>query len=130
MIIHKMSDTDDEKKEGGLTLAEVEEAHAHMDEFFKCNETLNDDDDPYAPRLDVWDDVRELASVIHRCDPTQLHTVLAELSSEQEALANKFEEEFKGIPDSDPLKFEVMTLLGSLGIKLNKPIASDEAKEL
>jgi len=125
-----MSDIDDEKKEGGLTLAEVEEAHVHMDEFFKCNEDLDGDQDPYAPRLDVWDDVRELAGVIHRCDPVQLHTVLAELSSEQDALSAKFNEEFRGMADSDPLKFEVMSLLGSLGIKLNKPIASDEAKEL
>jgi len=69
----------------------------------------------------VWTELREIVEQLQELDNRKVNSFIDLYCEKEKAeLTTLFKEEFKDIPDDDPLKKEVLLLLGYLGIMIMK----------
>lgn len=86
-------------------------------EFVKGKLT-NEEDKKEHP---VWTELREIVEQLQKLDNRKMHSYVDLYCEKEKAeLSELFKKEFKDISDDDPLKKEVLLLLGYLGIVVMK----------
>ena len=86
-------------------------------EFVK--EMKNDDIKEKPSLKDEWNEIKKMVCELEKYGKEAIDIVISQHDEEEvEELRNKFNEDFKDIPDTDTLKLEVLSLLGKLGINI------------
>jgi len=67
----------------------------------------------------MWLELKESLDFLDTISRDDVKEFIAlKMKEESKLLVDEFEKDFKGIPDNDPVKFEVLCLLGKLGIEV------------
>jgi len=76
-------------------------------------------EDEKTPLQKEWEEVKKMVGELEKYDKKDIDLIISLHSKEEvEEIREKFNEDFKDIADEDPLKLEVMSLLGKLGIDI------------
>ena len=66
-----------------------------------------------------WNDLKDSLELLETFSKDEIKDfVKNHMAEEVKEIQEQFEEDFKGIPDDEPFKFEVLCLLGKLGINI------------
>lgn len=76
---------------------------------------------------DEWEEILSIYNGLDNYTYDQLKEYVNNNIDDKEVndLVDKFENTFKDIPDDDPFKFKIMSLLGILGITIYRPMYNE-----
>ena len=77
--------------------------------------------DEFDPEPSIWDIFKEAIKALESLDTNEVKDFIKNnMKRDIEELSDQFDKDFKHIDDSDPLKTEIMILLGRLGVTFYK----------